>query len=134
MRSHRLADAAWAEFQTIERSGGVLAAPLRIEAQPAARLFRVLGWLDESWVWGGPSSDLDAFRRRLGELGWTEGRNIAIVVRSAENKPDRLPALANELVAVYAQPKETWPAPLAALWDRYVNESTVRFEIGRAHV
>ena len=37
-------------------------------------------------------------RRELRELGYVEGKNIAFENRSAENKFDRLPALADELV------------------------------------
>lgn len=41
---------------------------------------------------------LAPFRKRLGELGWVEGRNLAIEVRNAGNRFERLPALAAELV------------------------------------
>ena len=40
----------------------------------------------------------EAFKQSLRELGWVEGRNVAIEYRSAEGKPDRLPTLAAELV------------------------------------
>ena len=42
----------------------------------------------------------DAFRRGLHELGYVEGQNIALEVRSAEGDYRRLPALAAELVAL----------------------------------
>ena len=40
----------------------------------------------------------DAVRRELRELGYVEGKNIAFELRYAEEKPERLPALADELV------------------------------------
>jgi putative tryptophan/tyrosine transport system substrate-binding protein len=43
---------------------------------------------------------LDAFRTGLAESGWIEGRNVAIEVRWAEGRMERIPALAAELVAL----------------------------------
>ena len=40
----------------------------------------------------------ESFLRELRELGYIEGKNIVIEFRSADNKLDRLPALADELV------------------------------------
>src|SRR5215510_8775807 len=40
----------------------------------------------------------ESVRRILREFGYVEGQNIAFEYRSAENKLDRLPALADELV------------------------------------
>jgi ABC-type uncharacterized transport system substrate-binding protein len=48
-----------------------------------------------------PSTNLarvEAFRQGLRELGYVEGKNIVIEWRSAENKADRLPGFAAELV------------------------------------
>ena len=41
---------------------------------------------------------LDAFRQELSKLGWIEGKNITIEYRFAEQKLERLPELAADLV------------------------------------
>jgi putative ABC transport system substrate-binding protein len=41
---------------------------------------------------------LDAFRNHLAELGWTDGGNIAVLDRSAEDSAERLPGIVGELV------------------------------------
>jgi putative tryptophan/tyrosine transport system substrate-binding protein len=43
-------------------------------------------------------SGYESFQRELRKLGYIEGKNIVIEFRSADNKLDRLPALADELV------------------------------------
>src|SRR5262245_1485104 len=43
---------------------------------------------------------LGAFRRGMRDLGYVEGANIAFAVRFADGQVARLPALANELVAL----------------------------------
>jgi putative ABC transport system substrate-binding protein len=75
------------------RTLSLLAAPLTVEVQSLAKIPRI-GLLTIS----APSPAHEAFRRGLQEFGYTEGRTIAIEVRSAEGRPDRLPSLAAELV------------------------------------
>jgi putative tryptophan/tyrosine transport system substrate-binding protein len=66
------------------------------DAQQAGKIFRI-GFLDESTA-SGSAVLLDAFRQELSKLGWIEGKNIAIEYRFAEQKSDRLPELAADLV------------------------------------
>jgi putative ABC transport system substrate-binding protein len=77
---------------------GLVAAPFAAEAQQAASLPRI-GYLSPGSL-SSPitSRNLQAFRQGLRELGYVEGRNIAIEFRWAEGKYDRLPGLAAELV------------------------------------
>ena len=65
-------------------------------AQQATKVFRI-GFLDPGTA-SGSAVLLDAFRQELSKLGWIEGKNIAIEYRFAEQKPERLPDLAAELV------------------------------------
>ena len=76
---------------------GVLAAPLAAEAQQIAKVARI-GWLGVD-VRFNPQFQ-EAFRQRLYDLGYVDGRNLVIEYRDAEGKLDRLPALAAELAAL----------------------------------
>ena len=77
-------------------TGGLLAAPLVAEAQQAGRTYRI-GFL-------GPAAErvytdsLLSLRTGLRERGYVEGKNIVFEYRFAEDKYERLPDLAAELV------------------------------------
>src|SRR5215472_3646331 len=58
---------------------------------------------------------VDGFRRGLNAAGFTEGRNVAIDYRWANNQLDRLPMLAAELVARHVDLIVTGAATAAAL-------------------
>jgi putative ABC transport system substrate-binding protein len=76
-------------------AGGLLAAPLDVEAQQQGSIPRI-GFLHFGSP--GPSVEVDAFRQGLRELGYIEGQNVAIDVRFAGGQVERLPELAAELV------------------------------------
>src|SRR6266545_1147463 len=65
-------------------------------AQQPGKIFRI-GYLDNSTA-SGMAVLVDTFRQELSKLGWIEGKNITIEYRFAEQKPERLPELAAELV------------------------------------
>jgi len=88
--------------------------PVAAEAQQADKVWRI-GFLE-----AGSSSVnrhfLDAFRQGLSELGYIEGRQIAIEDRWAEGRNDRFPGLVAELIRlkVAVIVAASTPATLAA--------------------
>ena len=83
------------EFITL-LGGGAAAWPLAARAQQTGKL-PTIGFLGG----GAPTSQrtwVEAFLRRLDELGWREGRTIAIQYRWANGRSDSLPEIAAEFV------------------------------------
>jgi putative ABC transport system substrate-binding protein len=65
-------------------------------AQQTGKVFRI-GFLDNSTA-SGSAVLVEAFRQELNKLGWIEGKNVTIEYRFAEQKSERLPELAADLV------------------------------------
>jgi putative ABC transport system substrate-binding protein len=65
-------------------------------AQQAGKIFRI-GFLDPSTA-SGSAVLVDAFRQEMTKLGWIEGKNLTIEYRFAEQKIERAPELAADLV------------------------------------
>jgi putative tryptophan/tyrosine transport system substrate-binding protein len=97
-------------------SGTLAALPFTAEAQQAGKVPRI-GFLVaasasdsafERWI--------EAFRQGLRDLGYVEGRNIVIEYRYADERYERLPALAAELVRLKVDVivSHGTPGPLAA--------------------
>ena len=76
--------------------GSILAGPRAAEAQQAARVYHV-GYLSTP-TRESVEKGVDAFLRKLRELGWVDGQNLSIEYRWAEGNVERLPELAADLV------------------------------------
>ena len=78
-------------------AGGLLAAPLAVEGQPAGKVYKIgiltadLSRLHKSFLQG-------SFLQGLHDLGYVEGRSFIMEYRYAEGHQDRLPELAAGLV------------------------------------
>jgi putative ABC transport system substrate-binding protein len=95
-------------------TGGLLAAPVAVQAQQAARVYRIV-YLGNSSA--ALEADLvDAFRQGLRNLNYVEGQNIVIEYRWAEGRTERFPTLVAEAVGLKADVILTsgTPATLAA--------------------
>jgi putative ABC transport system substrate-binding protein len=66
------------------------------DAQQTGKVARI-GFLDNSTA-SGSAGLLEAFRQEMRKFGWMEGKNIAFEYRFAEQKNERLPELAADLV------------------------------------
>ena len=77
-------------------AAAVLTFPVITDAQQTGKIFRI-GFLDPSTA-SGSAVLADAFRQELSKLGWIDGKNITIEYRFAEQKRERRPDLAAELV------------------------------------
>ena len=73
---------------------GVVFAPLAVEAQPPPKTIGLMG----SGTAAAQSQWTAAFVQRLRELGWSEGRNVAIEYRWAEGRSERFAEIAAEFV------------------------------------
>jgi len=74
--------------------GGAAAWPLAARAQQSAR--PVIGFLSSRSP-AESASDVAGFRQGLAQTGYVENQNLAIEYRWAENRYERLPALAADL-------------------------------------
>jgi len=97
----------------IALAGGVTLWPLAARAQAAK--IPTIGLMG-SGTQAAQSQWTSAFLDRLSELGWTDGRNIAIEYRWAEGRNERFAEIADELVRLKVDVIVTHntPGPLAA--------------------
>lgn len=96
-------------------AAGALVPLLSLAQLPQAKMQRI-GFLGQGSADGFYVELLEAFRMGLRQFGYVEGRTIEIEYRYAEDKPERLPGLAAELVSGRADAivAHGTPATLAA--------------------
>ena len=82
----------------IALGASALTAPLSALAQQQGKVWRI-GFLGVASA-SGYVKEIDAIRAGLRDLGYVEGKNIAIEYRWAESNPERLKEMAAELVAL----------------------------------
>jgi len=95
---------------------------LGAEAQQRAKTARI-GFLSLS---AGPNPNMDVFRG-LRELGWVEGRNLAVEYRWAGGREDQLPALAADLVRLKMDVIVTSSTPAALAAKQATNKIPIVF-------
>jgi putative ABC transport system substrate-binding protein len=78
--------------------GAALIVPFTAKAQQTRKIWRIgfLGAASRSTM----TDRVEAYREALRELGYVDGKNLAMEYRFADGRLDRLPALAAELVAL----------------------------------
>jgi putative ABC transport system substrate-binding protein len=89
----------WKRREFITLLGGAAAWPIAAHAQQRPKVWRV-GCLFASSTSDIVVSYFEAFKTKLGELGYVEGQNLIVDVRRAEGNFSRLAALAADLVAL----------------------------------
>ena len=76
----------------------LVAVPLRLAAQGTQKIARI------GWVTAQQASSLapyvEAFRSGLADFGYVEGRNLALVLRYGDDRVERVPELAAELMRI----------------------------------
>jgi putative ABC transport system substrate-binding protein len=95
---------------------GMLPVAPVIHAQPATKGYRIGTLRPGSRPTAPDWKQRWVFAEALRELGWVEGQSIVIEDRWGDGRPDRLPALAAELVRLKVDVIATrsWPAAVAA--------------------
>jgi hypothetical protein len=72
---------------------------------------------------------VEAFSRRLQELGWIEGRNVAIDIRYADGRAERFEEIAAEFVSSKVDVIVTWGTPTVLATKRATSVIPIVFAV-----
>jgi putative ABC transport system substrate-binding protein len=97
------------EFITLV-GGAAVMWPSRVRAQQAKQMRRIGVLMPLSRSDPEAKRVSDSFTQGLQQLGWSEGKNISFEMRYSEGRPERLPALAAELVRADIDVVVVWAA------------------------
>jgi putative ABC transport system substrate-binding protein len=78
---------------------GLFALPNFAVAQSPTKIYRI-GWLGDGGSPAGPNRSVEEFQQGLRDVGYVQGKNVAIEYRYANSDAERLAVLAAELVRV----------------------------------
>lgn len=100
--------------------------PLPIGAQQPSRIRRV------GLMGNAPLPPIEALRKKRRELGYVEGRNLAIETRFANGREDRYPGFVAELAALPVDVIIAWGTPAALAAKRATGRIPIVFVAGDA--
>jgi putative ABC transport system substrate-binding protein len=83
---------------------GTAALPSSARAQQAARRIPRIGIIDDTPLW-------DAYRQGMHERGYVEGKSVAYEYRASDGKPERLAAVAADLIGLPVDLIATYGTP-----------------------
>ena len=108
--------------------GAAAAWPVVAQAQPQPGNRPVIGFLGASTS----TAALEwkaAFAKRLGELGWIDGRNVTVEYRWADGRTDRFDEMAAEFVRLKVNAIVTWGTATAVAAKRATSAIPIVFTI-----
>jgi putative ABC transport system substrate-binding protein len=85
-------------------TGGLLAAPLTVEAQQPGKVSRVgyIGPTPVATIISDPAQPFNSFRREMRQRGYVEGQNLVLELRSVEGRLERVSEVVGELARLNA--------------------------------
>lgn len=109
----------------IAAAGGATVWSLTAHAQQVSQRVRRIGLMVNSRI-----QAVETFRKKLGELGYAEGKNLLIEYRFGEGKDERYAGFASELVAMPVDLIVAWGTPAAFAAKHATSEIPIVLTVG----